>query len=271
MEVTECGRAAAWRSTRRTHWQLVTAILQRGETISPVLTHTPWCDIRIFRVDWLHTVDQGVAADFMASLFMVVSKKLAGATHKVRVGTLWGLLREWYQAEAVADRLQTLVPTMIKAPDKRPKLRCKAAESRALVPFALNLARKFLAPSPTPREAAVATAMEFLSQCYQALSGESIFSNDVLQECSVKFALQYCALAKAWEGEDFFQPKPKLHMFLHLCEEGAPTKTWTYRDEDFGGSVAAWARRRGGARTTRAFSQNVLDRFRIKHPVLRMR
>ena len=270
-QVTDCGREAVWRQTRRTHWQLILALLQRKATIAPVLTKAPWCDIRIFRIDWLHTVDQGIAADFLASLFLVVCRHLEGANHKARVGTLWGSLRAWYQTEGVADRLQSLVPTMIKAPDKRPKLRCKAAECRALVPFALVLARKFLAPSPTPREKAISCAMEFLSQCYQALGSGSIFSHDVLKESGLKFALQYCALAQAWAKEEFFQPKPKLHLFMHLCEEGAPVKTWTYRDEDFGGSIAAWARRRGGARTTRAFSQGVLDRFRIKHPVLRMR
>ena len=270
-QVTECGREAVWRRTRRSHWQLIVALLQRGATVPPVLTKALWCDIRIFRIDWLHTVDQGIAADFVASLFLAVCTHFEGSSHKARVATLWGLLRDWYHAEGVADRLQSLVPSMIKAPVKRPKLRCKAAECRALVPFALLLARKFLAPSPKPREAAVATAMEFLSQCYHALGRDSIFSHDVLQESGVNFALQYCTLARAWAAEEFFQPKPKLHLFLHLCEEGAPVKTWTYRDEDFGGSVAAWARRRGGARTTRAFSQSVLDRFRIKHPVLRLR
>ena len=63
--------------------------------------------------------------------------------------------------------------------------------------------------------------------------------------------------------------KPKLHMFQEMCEFGStrPATCWTYRDEDFGGSVASYAWRRGGALTAVSVSSMVLIKFRAKHNV----
>ena len=66
--------------------------------------------------------------------------------------------------------------------------------------------------------------------------------------------------------------KPKMHLFLELCIEGGkPATCWTYRDEDWGGSVAKMSRRRGGLLSTAAYSSNLLDRFRMQQPMIRMR
>ena len=47
--------------------------------------------------------------------------------------------------------------------------------------------------------------------------------------------------------------KPKLHMMQELCElqTDNPSQNWTYQDEDFGGSMAACARVRGGSATAK--------------------
>ena len=163
-----------------------------------------------------------------------------------------------------------LVPTMIQQPGKKPKLRCKVAECRALIPFVVDLADEFLDKSD-PAEDIVLTGMRMLSECYKALSAAQIFSRDTLRECSVKFAEAHCEAAGHYSEAGWFQPKPKLHMFLHMCADGAPAKTWTYRDEDFGGSVAQWAKRRGGLLSAGSFSANILNKFKMRHPVLRIR
>ena len=75
-------------------------------------------------------------------------------------------------------------------------------------------------PEDAMEQAAILAATE-LNKCYKALSEESIFSPQILQESSRKFASQYVALhdfADA-EGVDRWRLKPKLHMFLHLCSE----------------------------------------------------
>ncbi len=98
-----------------------------------------------------------------------------------------------YKARNVQDRLQNLTHTMIKQEKKKPKLRCSGAQCRALVPIVLDLAHKHLDVGK-PVEQAALVGMIKLDQCYKALSSESIFSHDVLRECSVEFALQYVAL-----------------------------------------------------------------------------
>ena len=63
--------------------------------------------------------------------------------------------------------------------------------------------------------------------------------------------------------------KPKLHMWLELCDltDGAdPALTWTYRDEDLGGAVAQMGRRRGGKFSAERVGRNTLQRFCFRHP-----
>ncbi len=210
-----------------------------------------------------------------------------------------------YRARDVGDRLQNITPKMIKQDKKAPKLRCSGAQCRALIPICLDLAKEFLDPAKPVEEAALA-GMINLDQCYRALSSGSIFCNDLLRTCSVDFALQYVALDKAHPGTlelevlitiyclrllarrefeallhiwcsisfsagiKLWKIKPKLHLFLELCsvETTKPSLCWNYRDEDFGGSVARLARRRGGLLSARAFSQNLILMWSLQ-PMLR--
>ena len=161
------------------------------------------------------------------------------------------------------ERLEKLTPTMLKQNKKAPKLRGYAAQVRALVPFAKELAEELLSPLD-PLENAARVGIYHLDQCYQALSASSIFSPDILVEHSTKFALQYVALETAHAGTRNWRIKPKLHMFLELCSEGSrPSLFWTYRDEDFGGTVSRLARRRGGLCSAHGMSTNFLQRFRM--------
>ena len=245
-------------------------ILERGQRVSPLL-QAPWVTTRIFRIDWLHCADQGVTADWLGNLFGLIAAKLPGANVKARTTALWSLIQEAYAAGGVEDRLQNLTPTMIKQSKKAPKLRCSAAEARALVPIAHAMAQELLSAAD-PLECAARVGTHHLHECYRALSHESIFSADILHENSVKFALQYVALeASADPGTKSWRIKPKLHLFLELCSDGSkPALFWNYRDEDYGGSVARLSRRRGGLLSVKAFSSNMLERFKIQQPVIRM-
>ena len=159
---------------------------------------------------------------------------------------------------------------MLKQPKKAPKLRSSAAQCRALVPFAVMEANRLLNDA-VPHEAAAKIGMHHLGQCYAALSHDSIFAADALKENSVRFALQYVALELYANHPKNWRIKPKLHLFLHMCSEGSrPSCCWTYRDEDWGGSVSSRSRRRGGLLSAQAFSSNLLDRFRML-PVIRLK
>ena len=73
------------------------------------------------------------------------------------------------------------------------------------------------------------------------------------------------------DDDTAWRVKPKLHMLLELCSEGSrPSTFWTYRDEDFGGSVSRMVRRRGGLLSVRAFSKSLIDKFRMHQPMLRI-
>ena len=121
-----------------------------------------------------------------------------------------------------------------------------------------------------PVEAAAKQCIISLHKCYQTLSRQAIFAKEILKVEARKFALHYVSLSEAFEGCSSKQwtVKPKLHLFIHLAEEGAqPSKFWCYRDEDFGGHVAKLSRRRGGLLRSAAFSNAYLLRFRVLNAV----
>jgi len=136
-----------------------------------------------------------------------------------------------------------------------------------------RLAQEMLDPR-VPKYAALRQAAYHLDQVYGALSESHPSPEATMKEHGPKFAVHYVAL------HDFCSPgnrasfriKPKLHLFLHICSDGTvPRKTWTYRDEDFGGSVAKMARRRGNLLSNKVTSMNVLSRFKMVNPCIRLR
>ena len=84
-------------------------------------------DSSIFRIDWLHCADQGVAADFLGSLFKALQRKCGGRTAAARMESLWQKVQDFYKANGVEDRLQTMTMGMLQQPKKNaqaPSERC---------------------------------------------------------------------------------------------------------------------------------------------------
>ena len=102
--------------------------------VTALLT-VPGVTCRTFRRDWLHAVDQGVAADFMGSSFKELLKLMPGRNVKVRCQELFQYITAWYDVHDVKDRLVGLRPGGIQQSRKPPKLKGNAATVRALVPF----------------------------------------------------------------------------------------------------------------------------------------
>lgn len=268
VQVRECGFSASWRSRRLTHWELMARTLQHRGKVSP-LFRTPWLVQGCFRIDWLHVADQGVSADFVANVLLTVARKGPARALSSQVQLLWEKLLAWYERKGVVDRLPRLVPTTLQQPKKAPKVRGSAAQVRALIPFALECSQELLSLSD-PIESAIRIGMHHLHQCYVCLDSEC-FSSDVLQDSAVRFAQQYVALEAQFPESKSWRIKPKLHLFLELTAEGSrPSQYWCYRDEDWGGSVARMARRRGGRSSVANFSASVLQRFRVQQPAVRM-
>ena len=98
----------------------------------------------------------------------------------------------WYDVHRVQDRLQNLIPTMLQGKKAAPKIRCSAAQCRALVPCANALAMELLSMTD-PVEQAARVGMHHLHECYKALSDDFVNASDHLRTHSTAFALQYVA------------------------------------------------------------------------------
>lgn len=246
-------------------------ILQRRGRVCPLL-ECPWVTTRIFRMDWLHVSDLGVAADFLGIFFHFVIELFPGSSKKDRCTNLYQEILAFYENNNVSDRFDCMLPTFFEPADSGYKLRGGAAKVRALVPFAWQLAQEVLDTS-VPVEAAIRQAAFHLNEVYQALSSNFHDPCPHMREHGIKFALQYVALHDHLHNADdkAWRLKPKLHLFLHITSDNSvPRLTWTYRDEDFGGSVARMARRRGGLLKCSSTSRCTLARFKMANPCIRI-
>ena len=220
----------------------------------------------MFSIDWLHSRDQGVCADFMGNLMFVSYSTLPG-TEKEKLSTMFAHIQAYYAEIAAESRLDNLTIGMIRAKSsKSPKLKAKAGECRALVSWIAPACRDFL--DPENPEAAIADAGRYLAQCYACLS-EANFQQEKLATACRKFLVIYCALESRCQDECGWRFKPKMHIWQHLCEESRdlPARFWVYCDEDFGGTLSHIATRRGGANTAHAISSMVLDMFYANNQV----
>ena len=267
----QVGLDAPWRQEPLDHWGLLARMLRDGVALSPIWS-APWVRSSIFKIDWLHAVDQGVSADFLGNLFwsLLAWRRLPGATQGARCGALWALMDRFYREHDVADRLQGLQLGMLRQPNASPRLRGSAAQVRALVPFAAQLAAS-CCRGDVPAEAAAREGALALQACYAAALSQDTFNREVFSESCRRFAALLVALEGAAPEGRLWRVKPKLHLFLELSREHAPPSlSWTYRDEDFGGSMAALARRRGGMLRPAATSAGLLRRFMMAHGLPRL-
>ena len=264
------GSNAEWRMphNRITHWQFLQQLLSRGQHIS-ALYSCPGFSTDCIALDWLHAVDLGVCADFLGNFFWMMLPLQDGRTVEQRLRSLFLKIQQYYKEEGVQDRLDSLTETMLrKKPASSPKLRAKAAEARALVNFAVKLSASVDDSNPvmaTARQAACE-----LQACYQCLSKDN-YSSQALMRHSILFCSLYGALEQhsLEQGLSTWKVKPKFHVFQELClVKGNPSTHWVYRDEDFGGYLAAVSRRRGGANSVRATGDSELKRFRANHNIM---
>jgi hypothetical protein len=147
------------------------------------------------------------------------------------------------------------------------KLRTKAGECRALIPFGAALAKEL--ENGDPHRCAVAHLMNHLEEISVLVTYVPYQAERTAQTCK-RFALLYTALEKeAWDHEDSlaWRIKPKLHLLQELLEytaldAGSPSRYWTYMDESWGGWLATTGARRGGANNPSQVSLNLIQRFR---------
>ena len=254
---------APWRQTenRLSHWQVLSGILAKGQQVSPLFS-SPGVTAQTFAIDWMHCGDLGVSADYLGNLFYHITGGRADACAE-----LYLKIRSYYQKQPCTSKLDTLTPSMLRKNGKTsPKLRGKAAEIRYLVPFGAELAQEVFTDPSDSVGVTIRQAAQHLASAYSCLQRD-VFNPQMLKESSTRFLLLCNSLASMF-GPALWRIKPKHHLFAELCSMGCnPSMSWNYREEDFGGSMAAMSRRRGGVFSAGTAAQNVLNKFRAQHPL----
>jgi hypothetical protein len=266
---------------------------EQGVTSSP-LTSVPFFSSDVFQLDWLHVMDIGVTCDFLGNCFCMVLRRYPEPSQKERVQAMFRRIVAYYNLERnVPGRLETLTINMIqKTAGSPPKLRARGAEARGLVKFARQEAAEWLRDDVPDEAAAKAAAVllevsrlcerlhrppfEEVSRQPYARAGQEMYGNlsaasfnhVALATSCRKFASLWAALESSGDGIAW-RMKPKVHQMQELCEfcSHNPSANWTYRDEDFGGSMANLVRIRGGKATPKRVGSNALTKFCARHPV----
>ena len=258
-----CSADAPWRTQRLGHWDMIARWDREGVTPSPIVA-APFFDLSLFVLDWLHVMDLGVTCDFLGNLFKLLLQHHPGNNQKERCEHLYRDMVDYYDRFGVESRLDQLTTKMLAKDAQPPKLRAKGAEARGVVDFAVEQSDRYLDPNDVI-EGAARQAAHHLQSCYFCLHGD-VFNHATMSENSRKFCILFAALEAASEGINW-RLKPKVHLMQELCEftDTNPSTNWTYRDEDFGGSMAGMARVRGGRGSARVVGLNVLRKFIAKH------
>jgi len=270
--VHEAADDAHWRHHRVTTHEFLKRQMETGRRISPIFS-VYGVEAYLFRVDWLHAVDQGVGADLAGNVFEELLPKLPGASKLEKCHALNEELQTWYDSMGTPDRLKCLQLKCFKRPKKTQpaKLKGSAAEIRQVMPFVKQMAKKLADPTQ-PREATMVQCCTHLCHCYQSLSkSSSPVRDEAFYSSSQAFAAHYHALGETGDGVAW-RSKPKMHLFLELCSTPGviPNAFWCYRDEDFGGPIARQCKMRGCWKNLTAYSQHAFDMFFMKNEVPRI-
>ena len=86
-QVREVSSEAPWRSDPLSHADCIYRILRSRGKVNPLLT-APWVKIRIFRMDWLHVADLGVAGDFIGNFLHEVLPLFPGSSKKEKCAAI---------------------------------------------------------------------------------------------------------------------------------------------------------------------------------------
>ena len=258
--------AAMWRPRLRWQpWELLT-VLKRP--LSSVWT-IPFMQPQLFKIDWLHTCDKGVALFFLGGIFKgVLHNRQFGHNQTERLAWLWRSIRTFYGENQVQDRVSRLTLSMVK----NGLTSLGAAEVRALVPFGEVLTGLMAGHEGAgPVTLSVHEAMKHLHQCYKLLGRD--FAEQVEAGEMLMHGLAFHHLIVTLHGVDpeRWLLRPKHHMFLEMLgEKTRPSLYWTYREESFGGSLSRQGHTQGGKPSVTSMSRGVLSKFCARERVPRM-
>ena len=151
-------------------------------------------------------------------------------------------MKEWYKARKEKVNLQgKLTFERVRTTSDWPKLKAKAAATRHLVHYAVDLCERHNSGSEHDKRRLV--CCKFLAYFYtQCATHGRWFPQNVLDRLSTGvrvFMGCYMNLSREAVGKQTraWKMTPKFHFFVHLCDLqapmwGNPRFYWTYADED---------------------------------------
>ena len=185
------GLDAPWRHQRFTAEMFHKKQLEHSLTPSPLFS-VPGVSVKLIYLDWLHCADLGVACDIAGNIFLSVLPFL-GNNREVSIQKLWVELSDWYRSEQISEKIDCLKKEHFLGDKKPPKLKCKAACSRRLVPFLKHLCEKVFCDSDnrvTEYHRTITALANTLHDAYQTLHNWS--SSQLAAKCR-----ESCLLMKA--------------------------------------------------------------------------
>ena len=244
------GSEARWRGTVFGNGQFMRHLRAPRH---PAAAH-PWFNMYTYRLDLLHILDHhGVSNTIFGNVLWAhirgPSPVLPGTTQGERIGFLNEDIKAYYDLNAVANRLPPLRVSNIR-PGDFPELSgsvVKAANTRSLAPYVLDLQRRATTTDPTDANKHMLKVVESVSEAYNILYSAGYFLTAAeaaaLDRHLTRMGLHFQRLAflSAGAGELAWQMRPKLHYSVaHLSGQAKlinPRFVQTYGSEGLVGKV----------------------------------
>ena len=154
-------------------------------------------------------------------------------------------MKKWYNTHKKKSKVQgSLTWARLKTTNGWPKIKCKAAATRHLAAFALDLAVRYC-----QHDERIIAVAQLMNEFYVTLESEKVFLRDHaitrLGQIGQDFCDIYAELSNCAYDNDIkmWKMTPELHMFIHLCQWDIvnsklnPRVYWTYADEDLVGTL----------------------------------
>lgn len=225
-------------------------------------------------LDILHTLDQGLALRLAGGVLHTWCYGGASSEAAENLMSIWWEIQVAYETLGTTEKLSNLNLSMFtntKSPHATPpKLRCKAAECRHWIPALAVVARSKM-NSISPLSVHIAACLECLASFYIALSGckevvlpaqTAEHAEKMLNDCLLHYSWLYQRSQE--NGNCKFHVTPKFHFAKHLaksCRFLNPTKTWTYKSEDWVRQLATIALSCCHGTASHAVAESLMQNF----------
>ena len=260
---------AKWHKHRHTEGRFAALIRENCQQMSPLFS-IPGFTMMNICIDMLHAVDLGIAQEIVGNVFFEALGSFApGKNRKLQLDELVVRMKDHYSRMRTRNRMTHLTMDMVRRDGKAPRLRAKGAETKHIVPFALEIATAQYAANEDDHAMNVLQCVSGLLDFYMA-SGLRPYPWKLAQDACRTVSTAYVKLHAEADANDVlaWRIKPKLHIFMELglyqtSELGDPESYWAYADEDHMGTVHQLTASRGGPSGPASAAVRVIERSRV--------